>query len=392
MYIKRALANVISRFIKFPVVGVFGPRQSGKTVLVQQIFKKHTYLNFEDPLIRAYAQESPREFLREYENKNGVILDEFQYVPEILSYIQLESDAKDRPGYFVLTGSQNFLTNQAVTQSLAGRIGTLTLLPLSIQELKQAKLLDKKISDALFSGCYPRIFAKDISPLEFYPSYVHSYIERDVRQLINVANLSTFQSFLELCAGRVGQLLNIADLAVSCGISQQTVKSWLSILQASYIVYLLRPYHTNFNKRITKTPKLYFYDTGLACWLLKIRAAHDLAVSSFRGSLFENYIIGDLIKQYYNDGTDAPIYFWRDLNGRTEVDCLIDGGVKLTAIEIKAGETSATGYFEGLKRWNEIADTPPTHNYVVYTGEHNQTRSTGNLVTWQSAGSLVKKL
>lgn len=392
MFIKRALKPTLTRFSKFPVVGVFGPRQSGKTTLVQNVFKKHRYLNFEDPIIRTYATESPQEFLREYGNKHGIILDEFQYVPQILSYIQIESDTHNRPGYFVLTGSQNFLMNQAVTQSLAGRIGLLKLLPLSIQELKNTRLLPEQVNELIFSGGYPRIYAKDFTPTEFYPSYIHSYLERDVRQLVNIENLATFQKFLQLCAGRVGQLLNISDLAVSCGISQQTAKSWLTILQASYVIFLLEPYHANFNKRITKSPKLYFYDTGLACSLLKMRSAQDLALSPFRGPLFECLIISDLAKQYYNQGLEAPLYFWRDLNGRTEVDCLINRGIKLVAIEIKAGDASTSRYFDGLTQWNEIAKTNPADNYVVYTGEHNQPWQKGNLISWQSSSSLVQKL
>lgn len=392
MFIKRTLKDTILRFSKFPIVGIFGPRQSGKTALAQHVFKKYRYVNFEDPIIRAYATESPREFLREHENKHGIILDEFQYVPQILSYIQIESDAHDRPGYFILTGSQNFLMNQAVTQSLAGRIGLLKLLPLSIQELKGAHKLTDQANKLIFSGGYPRIYAKNFSPTEFYPSYIHSYVERDVRLLVNVENLATFQKFLQLCAGRVGQLLNISDLAVNCGISQQTAKSWLTILQASYIIFLLSPYHVNFNKRVTKSPKLYFYDTGLACSLLKMRSAQELALSPFKGPLFECFIISDLIKQYCNNGMDAPIYFWRDLNGRTEVDCLINRGTSLIAIEVKAGESVTSSYFDGLARWNEIAKTGTTGNYVIYAGKHNQKRENGSLVSWQSAGNLVQKL
>ncbi len=392
MFFKRSLASALKRFSKFPVVGIFGPRQSGKTTLARHFFKKHTYLNFEDPLIRSYAAESPREFLREYENKHGIILDEFQYVPQILSYIQIEADEKDRPGYFVLTGSQNFLMNQAITQSLAGRIGILTLLPLSIQELKNNKILPSILSDAIFKGGYPKIYAKDFAPTELYPSYIHSYIERDVRQLVNVENLETFQRFMQLCAGRIGQLLNISDLAVSCGINQKTVKSWLSVLQASYIIFLLPPYHVNFNKRIIKLPKLFFYDTGLACSLLKIRNFEELSLSSFKGPLFECFIIADIFKQFFNQGDQAPIYFWRDLNGRIEIDCLINLGTQLFPIEVKAGESYVQRYFEGLTNWSDLANVDSSHSYVVYGGEHDQRRNAGNLISWKSAGNLVQRI
>jgi hypothetical protein len=392
MYILRDITETLERFAKFPVVGVFGPRQSGKTTLVKQVFGNHRYLNFEDPAIRSFAAESPQNFLREYENEYGIILDEFQYVPEILSYIQIEADLKDRPGYFVLTGSQNFLMNEAITQSLAGRIGILTLLPLSIHELESAGLLTENVHEAIVQGGYPRLFAKNMSPEELYPSYIHSYVERDIRLLVNVENLSTFQRFMQLCAGRVGQLTNFSDLAVSCGIDLKTVKSWLSILEASYIIFLLNPYHGNFNKRITKSSKLYFYDTGLACSLLNMRSSQELALSVFKGHLFENYIIADLFKQYYNRGTKAPLYFWRDMNGRIEVDCLVDRGVKLIPIEIKAGEAPLSDYFEGIARWNELVQADQKDSYVIYGGQHVQHRSVGTLVGWRSAGTLIEEL
>lgn len=392
MLFKRDLSEQLKTFSKFPVVGVFGPRQSGKTTLVQNVFKKHVYLNFEDPSIRSYAAENPREFLKEYENKHGIILDEFQYVPDILSYIQIESDTKDRPGYFILTGSQNFLMNQAITQSLAGRIAILNLLPLSINELQKNSLLPDTINELVFSGCYPRLYAKNILPTELYPSYINSYVERDIRQLVNVENLATFQKFMQLCAGRVGQLLNISDLATSCGITQKTVQSWLSILQASYIVFLLQPYHVNFNKRLTKSPKLFFYDTGLACSLLNIRSSQELALSSFKGHLFESCIIADIFKQYYGLGAKAPVYFWRDLNGRIEIDCLINLGIKLVPIEIKSGEAISSNYFDSLSNWNEIAETDPADGYVIYGGNYVQHRDKGNVIGWQQSGKLIRKL
>lgn len=396
MFFNRTIIETLKRYAKFPIVGVFGPRQSGKTTIVKYVFDKHTYLNFEDPNIRTLAQENPQGFLRQYENQYGVILDEFQYVPEILSYIQIESDLKDRPGYFVLTGSQNFLMNEAVTQSLAGRIGILTLLPLSIHELYGGQRLSQNAYQMIFTGGYPRIYDKEIMPEDLYPSYIQSYLERDVRKLINIESLSTFGRFMALCAGRVGQLLNSVDIAVSCGIDQRTAKKWLSILEASYIIFLLQPYHGNFNKRVTKSPKLYFYDTGLACSLLNIRSAHELMLSSFRGNLFECFIIADIFKQYYNRGARAPIYFWRDLNGRIEVDCLINLGSKLVPIEIKSGETIMSSYFDGLYRWHEVVKTPEqelSHNsYVVYGGEYTQDRNKGHIVGWQQAGELVSRL
>lgn len=293
MIFKRDLTPVLKRFAKFPVVVLLGPRQSGKTTLVKNTFKEHTYVTLEDPEILSYIINDPKGFLREHENKHGIIFDEFQHAPQLLSYIQIESDEKDRPGYFVLTGSQNFLMNQAITQSLAGRAGILHLMPLSIHELEHNKRLPDFFDTLIIQGGYPRIHAKNFLPEELFPSYIRTYAERDVRQLINVENLTIFQKFMMLCAGRVGQELNINDIATNCGINRKTADSWISILEASYIIFLLKPYFNNFNKRITKTPKLYFYDTGLTCSLLGIRSVDVLTKSHFRGALFENLIIAD---------------------------------------------------------------------------------------------------
>lgn len=391
MFYKRDLEKALLRFAKFPVIALLGPRQAGKSTLAKHAFKKHLFLNLEDPELREFATQDPKRFLQEYENKHGLILDEFQYVPHLLSYIQVEVDAKKRPGYFVLTGSQNFLMNQAISQSLAGRVGILTLLPLSIHEMKATKLLGR-LDDLIFQGGYPRLYAEGFLPQEAYPSYVNTYIERDVRLLMNVGNMRTFARFMALCAGRIGQELNISDIATQTGVDRRIINQWLSILEASYIIFLLKPYFNNFNKRITKTPKLYFYDTGIACSLLEIRSAKDLALSPFRGPLFESLMISDFYKQYYNIGLRPPLYFWRDLNGRFEVDCLIDQGIRLVPIELKAGQTSSSHFFDGLRQWNEIADADPANGYVVYGGDIAQSRSSGNLIGWQAAGQLIKKI
>ncbi|OGB96866.1 hypothetical protein A3F06_00635 [candidate division TM6 bacterium RIFCSPHIGHO2_12_FULL_36_22] len=391
MILKRNLTDTLLRFSKFPVVGVFGPRQSGKTTLVKNVFKNHTYLNFEDPDTRDFAASDPKGFLKEYENSHGIILDEFQYVPQILSYIQLESDAKSRPGYFVVTGSQNFLMNQAVTQSLAGRIGILTLLPLSINELERNEILPV-LNQLIVKGGYPRIYTENFSNEEFYPSYIHSYVERDIRQLINVENLSKFRKFMKLCAARIGQLLNVTDLAMNCGITQKTAESWLSILEASYIIFLLSPHHENFNKRVIKKPKLFFYDTGLAGSLLGLTSAKEMGISSFRGHLFENLIIADFYKQFYNQGLPVPLYFWRDKNGYIEIDCIVNQGTRLVPIEIKSGATIQSNLFNSLERWNELAQADPANGYLIYGGELTQSRQKGNIVSWEEAGSLIKNL
>jgi len=390
---KRDLESELHEYTQFPVVAILGPRQSGKTTLAKYVFKKYVYTSFEDPETRSLAQNDPRKFLSIHENEHGIIIDEFQNVPDILSYIQVEVDEKNRPGYFILTGSQNYLMNQAITQSLAGRVGILTLLPLSIHELEFNKLLkERDVDSIIFNGGYPRLYAENFSPKKLYPSYIQTYVERDVRQLTNIGDLRAFQRFMKLCAGRVGQLLNLSELASVCGVSVSTAQRWISILEASYTLFLLQPYFKNFNKRITKSPKVYFYDTGLACSLLGIDSPGLLAIHPLRGNIFENFIIADISKQYFNIGERPPIYFWRDLNGRLEIDCVIEEGQLLFPIEIKSGETIASDYFVNLEQWSKLANTPSINNYVIYGGDLTQKRSPGNIVSWKSASNLVEEL
>lgn len=392
MIAKRDITPALKRFSKFPVVVILGPRQSGKTTLAKEAFKKHVYVTLEDPEVLDFVTKDPKRFLRENENKHGIIFDEFQHAPELLSYIQIESDTKDRPGYFVLTGSQNFLMNAAITQTLAGRAGILHLLPLSIHEMEYNKLLPASIDTLIVKGGYPRIHAKKISPRDFFPSYIRTYVERDVRQLINIDDLKTFQKFMKLCAGRIGQLLNVSDIATNCGINQKTANEWLSLLEASYIIFQLKPYFNNFDKRITKTTKLYFYDTGLACSFLGIRTAQELSASPFRGALFECLIISDFYRQYYNKGFEPSLYYWRDQNGRVEVDCLIDLGTHLLPVEMKSGETINRDFFDSISEWSAIAKIDSSAGYIVYGGESGQKRSKGQVIGWKKAGKLINTL
>lgn len=389
-FIRRDLQNALSRMSKFPVIALLGPRQSGKTTLVQHFFKNHTFLSFEKPSTREFAKTDPEGFLREYENEHGLIIDEFQYVPEFLSYIQLAVDEKKRSSYFVLTGSQNFLMNSAITQSLAGRVGILTLLPFSLHELTEHKLLPERSQELVLKGGYPRIYTEAIDSFDLYSSYIHTYVERDVRQLLNVGDLHTFQTFLGLCAGRIGQEVNLTELASSCGITAPTAKRWISLLEASYIIFLLKPYFNNFNKRLTKRPKLYFYDTGLAATLLQLTSTSSLAVSPFKGPLFENLIISDLVKQFYNQGHWPSLYFWRDTNGRIEVDCLINKDGKLIPVEIKSSETITSSFFDSLASWNEISKTSPEDNYIIYAGDEQQKRKHGNVLSWKKVGTFLE--
>lgn len=392
VFFKRDLSKVVARYAKFPVIAILGPRQSGKTTLVKHAFPKHRYVNLENPELRAFATEDPNRFLRELENNHGIIIDEFQHVPELLSYIQVAVDEKKRPGYFVLTGSQNFLMNESITQSLAGRVGIVTLLPLSLHEFKKNKLLHD-IDTALLYGSYPRLYEAKIDAIDFYPSYVHTYLERDVRQMAQVGDILLFQKFMRLCAARIGQQLNIADLATQLGIDQRKVKQWLAVLETSYVIFLLRPHFQNFNKRLTKSPKLFFYDTGLACSLLDIKTKSSLALSPFRGHLFESLIISDFYKQYYNIGMSNPsLYFWRDQNGRIEVDCIIDRGDTLVPVEIKSGETIVPSFFHSLAEWNKIAKVLPEDLIIIYGGKKNQTRSMGKVISWQQVSQFIPHL
>jgi uncharacterized protein len=393
----RTLAKTLKLYENFPVLAILGPRQSGKTTLVQSSFPKHKFLSLENPTTREFATNEPKRFLEVHENTHGIILDEFQYVPSLLSYIQLDVDSKKRKHYFILTGSQNFLMNQAITQSLAGRVGLLTLLPLSLSELIHNNLISGNVEDVIFRGCYPRLYNENFTAERFYPSYIHTYAERDVRQLVHVGDLNSFQTFIQLCAARIGNLLNLSDLATVCGISVPTAKRWISTLEASYIIFLLKPYFKNFNKRVTKMPKLYFYDTGLACSLLRIETAQQLALHPSFGSLFENFILSDIAKQYCNLGQRPPIYFWRDKNGRLEVDCLIDEGGILFPIEIKSSPEIKTDFFKGLQQWSSMeqsfepkATVPP--GYLVYAGEEGHHRTGGIVLPWKKTAEIINHI
>lgn len=391
MLIKRRLGTFLAHYAtKFPVVAVIGPRQAGKTTLVRQTFPSHKYFSLEDPDTLEMVRADPRGFLEKDFGSSGIILDEFQNDPQILSYMQGIVDRNRRLGYFILTGSHNFLMNQAISQSLAGRIALLTLLPISLQELQEGQLLPEEVDAAIFSGGYPDIFARSVEPTEFYPHYTKTYVERDVRQLINVVSLSDFQRFMRLCAGRIGQILNVASLADDCGVSVPTINSWLSILEASYIIFLLQPHFKNFSKRLIKSPKLYFYDTGLACWLLKIGSKEQLSEHYLRGGLFESLILSELYKSFYNQVQEPSIYFWRDSHGH-EVDCLLDYGTSLVPLEIKSAKTINQRFFDGLKYWYDLAGVDSRKGYLVYAGNDEQSWPTSDVISWQSVGDIVQK-
>lgn len=390
--IKRDLAEKFKYLAtKFPVVAIFGPRQSGKTTLARSVFSNYEYISLEDIDSRTLAHEDPRGFLNANSNHEGVILDEIQNTPELLSYIQTYVDNSKKNGYFIITGSQNFLLNELVTQTLAGRIAILTLLPLSIGEMENAEILSSSSSleTTIFKGCYPRIYDQDILPSDMFPNYIRTYIERDVRLIKNVTDLNDFQRFIKLCAGRIGQILNLTSLGNDCGISSGTAKSWLSILEASYIIFTLQPHYKNFSKRLVKAPKLYFYDTGLACSLLGINSEEQLRSHYLKGGLFESYVISDLMKQYYNKGFLPQIYFWRDKTGH-EIDCLIENGERLTPIEIKSSQTINNDFFDGIEYWSNLAGLDQKNGFIIYAGEASQKRTKGNIVSWRKIYDLVE--
>jgi predicted AAA+ superfamily ATPase len=391
MHIRRILTDIlIEDAKKAPVIAILGPRQSGKTTVAREAFAEHTYISLEDYDVRDFAATDPRRFLQGHENPHGIILDEVQHVPALLSYIQTSVDLNRRPGYYILTGSQNFTVNQAITQTLAGRISIHTLLPLSIAELRQADMLPETAEGAMLKGLYPIIYAQEYSPVKWYRDYLRTYVERDVRTLGKVDDLSTFIRFLKLCAGRIGQNVNFSSLANDAGISPATAKAWLSILEASYVIFLLQPHYKNFSKRLVKTPKLFFYDPGLACSLLGIEQEEQLHTHYMRGGLFEAMMIADLYKQFYNADRAPHLYFWGDK--QHEVDCIVEQADRLYPIEIKAGQTVSGSYFTGLNHWNALAQADPAGAFVIYAGDTESQRSAGTVIGWKRAGELVARI
>ena len=372
----------------FPIVTITGPRQSGKTTLAKKVFSGRPYFSLEDTDIRRMALDDPRGFLGRL--PDGGVLDEVQRAPELLSYLQSHVDADGRMGLFLLTGSQQFGLMFNVTQSLAGRSAFIELLPLSIGELTKANKSPQSLDEMLFHGGYPALYDRRLTPSQWFPAYVTAYVERDVRQLIKVQDLEIFQRFVRLCAGRSGQLLNLSSLAADCGVTHNTIKSWISVLEASYILFQLRPHHKNFKKRLVKSPKIYFYDVGLLCWLLGIREMAQVATHPLRGHIFETLIVSEYMKGYFNRGETAPLHFWRDSNG-VEVDLIVDVGALLMPIEIKSGQTVNRDFFMGLKHWMGVAGDLSDRPTLVYGGTESYNHGGVDVIGWKKCGeSLVK--
>ena len=346
MILERTIKTKLTQLLNsFPVVTVTGCRQCGKSTLLKNLLPDYTYISLEDLDIRQIAKEDPRHFLSLYPQK--VILDEIQQVPELLSYLQTHIDSINESGMYVLTGSQNFLLMQSISQTLAGRTALLTLAPFSVEELRNAELLPDTTNEMLFTGSFPRIYDKHMEPSDFYPSYIKTYIERDVRMLRNITDYSAFTRFLKLCAGRCSQILNITALSEDAGITRKTAEAWLSVLETSYIIYMLKPYYKNFGKRIIKNPKLYFYDTGLVCSLLGLTNPQQIETFYMRGALFENFAVSELVKKRIFQGKSDELYFWRDSNG-VEIDVIEEDEMELKAYEIKASETMNTAFFSNI--------------------------------------------
>jgi len=384
--IPRKIEPVLLRLAtQYPVVTVTGPRQSGKTTLCRAAFADKPYVNLETPDVREFARSDPRGFLATY--RNGAILDEIQRVPELPSWLQPMVDDDPTPGRFILTGSQQFEVMTGITQSLAGRTGLLKLLPLSLEELPRERV-DGAIDRLLLSGFYPRIHDIGIDPTQALGDYVETYVERDIRQLVNIKDLALFERFLRLCAGRVGQLLNLQSLGNDVGISHTTARNWLTLLEASYVVHLLPPWHSNMTKRQIKSPKLYFHDVGIASYLLG--AEHEVHINRhpLRGHLFENLVVLEALKYRFNRGKRSNLYFWRDARGN-EVDLLLEYGPETVATEIKSGATISSDWLGGLKAFRRQMGSMPVMQALVYGGTEAQRRTDVSIWPAWDVGELM---
>lgn len=369
---------------KYPVITITGPRQSGKTTLIKALFSELPYFSLENPDTRARVNDDPRGFFQQYGNK--MVLDEVQKLPILLSYIQGIVD-DDREACFILSGSHNMLMMESVSQTLAGRTAIFYLQPLSYAETRK-EFPEATALTQIWRGGYPRIYDRGIGPTEFYTTYVETYVQRDVREVKNIGNLQSFSRFLAICAGFIGQTINYNTLAEASDVSRDTVKSWLSVLETSYVLYQVSPYFKNFKKRIVKSPKLYFRDTGLACALLGISSAEALDTYYQKGALFENFVFNELAKAYYNKGSRPPFYFWRD-NSQHEIDLLINRGISVDPVEIKSGATFKMDFFKQLDWFREVADIPVGEATVIYGGEEEWQTDKRRVLSWKNVDRLV---
>jgi len=377
---REAEKKLIQLAKSFKVVAVIGPRQSGKTTLVKKIFHKKEYISLENPDIRIYATEDPRGFLENL--PNGAILDEIQRAPSLFSYLQEIIDNSTQKGLFILTGSNNFLLQENIVQTLAGRVGYITLLPFTVNELSKTDYKHQTDTDYIIKGFYPPIYDQNIKPSDWYPNYIKTYIERDVRQIKNINNLLIFEKFVQVLAGRTAQELNLNAISIEVGVDLKTIKSWIGILESSFIIYLLKAHHKNYKKTIVKRPKIYFYDVGLVCSLLRIKKLEHIENNPFKGALFETMVVIDIVKFYANKGINPPLFYWRDKTGH-EIDLIIDNYNKITPIEIKAGKTFMNNWFKNINYWKKLS--LQKNAFVLYSGKQEQKRSDGNhVLNWKN--------
>lgn len=387
--IKRKISNEIKTLAKeFPIVAILGPRQSGKTTIARHLFKNYDYVSMEDYDVREMAIDDPRGFLNQY--PKNVIIDEIQRVPQLFSYLQTHVDKINKKGSFILTGSQNYLLMENISQSLAGRVGLATLLPLSLEEYPGLMKSDYK--KVIFDGFYPRIFDQKIRPSSFYKTYLATYLEKDIRLIKNILNYNDFVKFLGLIAGRSGQILNIRKISSDAGIDARTVKNWLNVLETSYIVFRLHPLSKNYNKRIIKRPKIFFYDTGLLCHLLGINKSEELTNHYYRGNIFENFVISDIFKNNLNRGGFLNFYFWKDSNDN-EIDLLIESGNKLTAIEIKSAQTVKKEFLKNLLFFDCLEQEREKNLFLFYGGEVDFSNKGIDIFGWRNlAKGILEKM
>ena len=389
MYYKRRISSQISRLQRgFPVISVTGPRQSGKTTFLQHHFSKYSYFNLENPQTRELIANDPRQFLEL--NPKNIIIDEVQRLPDLLSYIQTHVDKRQEMGAIIISGSQNLLISEKISQSLAGRAAYQNIFPFSLNELTKHKLDLSNHYDQILKGFYPALYSRDITPSLYYTQYLTTYIERDARLIKNIQNLSQFQRFMGLLAGRVGQVVNVSSLANDTGITPNTAEDWISILEASYIVYRLQPYYRNMGKRLIKSPKVFFYDTGILCSLLNISSSKELLNHFAIGGIFENFIISEFKKEISETNKSTRVYFYRDNHGN-EIDLVVDTGGSLIPIEIKSSATYSHNFFAGFDYWRKhIAKN--VIGYVVYGGKHTQKIQADRLISWNQLGHIFNRI
>ena len=387
MYIKRqAEKTVVELLKKYPAVALVGPRQSGKSTMARNILKNYPYYSLEDLDEREFATSDPRSYLERF--KNGGIIDEIQKVPQLISYLQSFLDNKQNKKPIILTGSAQLTLLSNITQTLSGRIAIVELLPLAFLEIKKMKIAPKSLEQLFYTGLYPKLYKEKINPSDWYYDYTKTYLERDVRDILKVHNLGTFQKFIKMCASRAGQILNFSSLANDCGIAHSTAEAWLNILEATFIVTRIQSHHRNFSKRLIKAPKLYFYDTGLLCFLLGIASSEEIKTHSFRGAIMENWVAMEIIKSQTNMHKPSNIYFWRDNKG-VEVDFIIEQGEKLFPIEVKSGKTINSDYFKNISYWLKLAKNKAKNGSIIYAGTESQKRTEFEIYGWEFIDKLI---